>query len=394
MYRQAFRSAQIRARPELEKASRTTIAYFSTSQQLAANADAPPAGPTRPPKMATSGQRSRAAASEINSLVRNKSRGASSSSQTAAGPVGILDVRSLPRGGLRGRGGIRTSGRGGAEGGAAAAGQTRNPSRGPSPAGLGRFSRTGPGSAVRGGGPGRRGGAPGAASRGRRARAGNKNDDDKDAKRGPRQDPFEKMDPVEQEFDRAMRFGTRAAYNPSLTLDSLAPFMPASTSTAAGRTATVMQNLSILGTADPVGVPQDLQAKDYAQDLEVEGIRFFADAKAKAATEEYLQKKRREEAAGKEGEGATTSTEPIVKDAEEVVRTVILDRAIVGRHEKLAFAEDAVGVARSWHLRAETYTQKDVETFEKKLKSLLSSSGARAKPKAPAKAQAKAPARA
>jgi len=199
------------------------------------------------------------------------------------------------------------------------------------------------------------------------------------------------MDPAEQEFDNAMRFGTKTQYTPSLTLESLAAFMPANASTAQGRTATVVQNLSTLGTADPVGAPQDLQAKSYAQDLEDEGVRFFADAKARDAAEAYLQKKRQDEAAGKDGEEAAASTERIIQDAEEAIRKVILDKAVAGQHEKPQFAADPVGVARSWHLRAETYAQKDIDSFEKKLKSLVGG-GAAAGGKAgkKGKAQAKA----
>lgn len=195
------------------------------------------------------------------------------------------------------------------------------------------------------------------------------------------------MDPAEQEFDDAMRFGVKAPYKPSFTVESLSAFMPANTSTAAGRSATVVQNLSVLGTADPIGAPQALQARNYAQDLEDEGIRFFADAKAKDAAETYLQRKRQEEAASKEGEDAAPpSTERIINDAEEAIRKVVIDKAIAGQHEKPQFAADPVGVARSWHLRAETYAQKDVESFEKKVKSLVG--GARAVKKGKAQAQA------
>ncbi|KID60413.1 hypothetical protein MAN_09946, partial [Metarhizium hybridum] len=122
-------------------------------------------------------------------------------------------------------------------------------------------------------------------------------------------------------------------------------------------------SLSALGTADPVGVPQDLQARSYAEDLESEGLRFFADAKAREAAERYLQEKRAEGAGEGEGE--------IIRDAGESVRSVVLDKAVRGEHEKMVFKEGPVGVARNWHLRAETYTGKDVESFENKLNSLV-----------------------
>jgi hypothetical protein len=176
------------------------------------------------------------------------------------------------------------------------------------------------------------------------------------------------MDPYEEQFDKDMRFGVTSAYKPSLTLDSLSAFAPATPTSAAGRHATALENLSALGTADPVGVPQDLQARSYAQDLETNGLRFFADAKSKAATEQYLQESRTE------GEGV------IISGAEESVRQVIFDKAIRGEHEKMVFAQEPVGVGRNWHLRAETYTGKDIESFQKKLTSLVGAKADARKP--------------
>ncbi|KAF4504274.1 hypothetical protein G6O67_008446 [Ophiocordyceps sinensis] len=187
------------------------------------------------------------------------------------------------------------------------------------------------------------------------------------------------MDLAEKEFDDAMQFGTITHYNPSLTLASLAEFMPATPSTPAGRAATALQNLSLMGPTDPIGAPQDLQARSYAQDLEVAGVRFFANATAIEAAEEFLQLKRRDEAAAKAGEGekgdassVNGSEERIIQPADETVRQVIVDKAIAGHHEAPQYATDPVGLARSWHLRAETYAPTDVDKFEKKLQSLLS----------------------
>lgn len=179
------------------------------------------------------------------------------------------------------------------------------------------------------------------------------------------------MDPQEQQFDDAVRFGTRTAYTPSLTKEALTAFVPATPSTRESRLATVMENLNILGgRADPVGVPQNLQARNYAEEVESNGARFFADAKAREAAEQHLQEKRRQqlEAEGKEVPG---EQQPIIQDAEEAVRKAILDYAVAGKHETPRFATDPVGIARAWHLRAGTYTQRDVESFEKKLASML-----------------------
>ncbi|KIE01270.1 hypothetical protein MAJ_02611, partial [Metarhizium majus ARSEF 297] len=314
----ALRSVCARARPEVQRtgyALKNYFRHFSTSQSLAPDEASTPTPPSQPSVR----QRTRDAASQISSLVkrgrggsRGSSRGGGSSGQRQAAqpPAGsapkVIDVKSLPKGAAASR----------------------------------------------------------AAARRERGAARARDDDkDKQKKLGRRQDPFEAMDPYEEQFDRDMRFGAATAYAPRLTPESLAPFAPATPSSAAGRRATVLGNLSALGTADPVGVPQDLQARSYAEDLESEGLRFFADAKAREAAERYLQEKRAE---GKgEGEGE------IIRDAGESVRSVVLDKAVRGEHEKMVFTEGPVGVARNWHLRAETYTGKDVESFEKKLNSLV-----------------------
>lgn len=185
-----------------------------------------------------------------------------------------------------------------------------------------------------------------------------------------------------------------------MTKETLAAFVPATPSTQEGRLATVMENLNILGgRADPVGVPQHLQAKSYADEVEANGARFFADLKAREAAEEYLQEKRKLElelaSAGEEGkeEKAAPAEEqkqqqPIIHDVEEAVKKTILESVVEGKHEKPKFATDPVGISRSWHLRAGTYTQKDVETFEKKLTSLLGAAGAAGGAKGGKKAKA------
>ncbi|KAK9437587.1 hypothetical protein VB005_08580 [Metarhizium brunneum] len=364
----ALRSVSARARPEVQRTGYALKNYFrdfSTSQSLAADEASAPTPPSQPSVR----QRTRDATSEISSLVkrgrggsRGSSRGGSLSGQRQAAqpPAGsapkVIDVKSLPKGLSRGRGGFRGRGGGGRGGQVGAVPSQGQPHRAQPPAGN-RFSRPsgGRGSALRGGRGGRGRGAARGAARGR--------DDDKDKQKrlGRRQDPFEAMDPYEEQFDRDMRFGAATAYAPRLTMGSLAPFAPATPSSAAGRRATVLGNLSALGTADPVGVPQDLQARSYAEDLESEGLRFFADAKAREAAERYLQEKRAEGEC--EGE--------IIRDAGESVRSVVLDKAVRGEHEKMVFREGPVGVARNWHLRAETYTGKDVESFENKLNSLV-----------------------
>jgi hypothetical protein len=214
-------------------------------------------------------------------------------------------------------------------------------------------------------------GRGGRGGRGRGGRGGNrgdrrKDDDDKDRNRD--RNEFNNLDPDEQSFDDSIRFGMRSEYTPSLTLESVNQFAPVAPSTASGKSAAVMQNLSVLGTADHVGAPEAFQAKYYASETEAGGIRFFADTEAKKAAEQYLQEKAKVE--GKEATG------PIIADTEEAIRQVITQRAIQGQHETPKFASDPVGVSRSWHLRSETYTTHDVNSFQTKLTSLLDKKGA------------------
>jgi hypothetical protein len=200
-------------------------------------------------------------------------------------------------------------------------------------------------------------------------------------------------------FDRALSFGERLPYTPSLDVESLKDFMPAVPSGSTGRTATVMENLSILGTADHVGTSPGFHGQRYERELQRMGVRFFADTNDVTMTEEYIRSKvagRRAakaraavadaEAAGEQPptlEAEPLKTEPFIRGAEDSVKQVILQRAVEGRHEKPVFAEDPAGVARARHLRSGTYRQKDVEIFEDTLNSLLAS----AKPTKQKKAQ-------
>lgn len=409
MSSQALRSVY-RARPELgpvgsAAALRGFLRPFSTTPS---RLDETPsdAGASNNNNKPTARQRTRAAASEINSLVKNRpsSGGNAQNAQKPAGAASttpqqprVIDVKSLPRGGmLRGRGGLRARGTGTGPGAASgnrfAAGANNNKGK-TSALNAGRGGRAAGG---RGGTGGNRfGGGGGGAGKGRFAKkkttegeAGSKAAAAA-GPRGKRQDPFERMDPQEQQFDDAMRFGTKTAYSPALTKDALAAFVPAMPSTPESRLATVLENLNILGgKADPVGVPQNLQAKNYADEVEARGARFFADVKARDAAEAYLREKRTQQLLA---EGKTVSEEelkkPIVQGAEEAVRTAILEQAVGGKHETPRFATDPVGIARAWHLRAGTYTQRDVEGFEKKLTALLG--GGHAKGGKSGKAQAK-----
>ncbi|KAL7799401.1 hypothetical protein V8C43DRAFT_274949 [Trichoderma afarasin] len=381
MSSQSLRSIY-RARPELAQAGNALRGYFRQFSTTQSQLDEAPADPNAKP---TARQRTRAAASEINSLVKNRTpgqgaRNPTDSSATPAQPR-VIDVRSLPKGGmLRRPGGLRGRGTGAATGTGTGGPSAPGAPRAASPTGN-RFSaanRGRGGSALGAGRGGRTAGRPGGRPGAGKGRAAKKTEGEGGNKaagaagpRGKRQDPFERMDPQEQQFDDAVRFGTRTEFKPSLTKEALTTFVPATPATPEGRLATVMENLSILGgRADPVGVPQGLQAKNYADEVQDNGARFFADVKAREAAEQYLQEQRREKLLA-EGKEVPAEQQPIIKDAEEAVKKAILDQAVAGKHETPRFATDPVGISRAWHLRSGTYTQRDVEKFEKKLTTLL-----------------------
>lgn len=413
MNRQSLRSICARAGPEIHRTGCALQNYFrefSTSQWVLESNDSPS---DSNPSASSARQRSRAAASEISSLAKQKNP--SGTSQNSALPTAapttaqprVLDVRSLPRGrGTRGRGrggGAFRGGRG--QGQIGTAHQSQSPGAQSPPLTSGnRFSR--PGVAGRGsftarGSRGRGGRGRGASSRGGRAGRGRRfsrsdapdGGDDKDKRQlDKKNESAELMDVYEAQFDRDMRFGTTSSYQPSLTLDALADFAPAVPSGAMGRHASILASLSALGPTDPIGMPQDLPASSYAADLERAGLRFFADSKSRDAAEQFLQQKQQQQqqqeaktaADGQDNSSSSSSSNNLldnkteggaavtrIQDAEESVRQVILDQAVEGKHEKMTFATAPVGLARAWHLRAETWTKQDVDTFEKKLTSLV-----------------------
>ena len=159
-----------------------------------------------------------------------------------------------------------------------------------------------------------------------------------------------------------------------MTLESLAPHMPAVASSYNNQVASVHQNLSALGTADQVGHPAGLPPTMYARDLKVSGLRYFADVESKERTEAHLQQRRAGAAEFKLGEGVPeeVNTARIIGDAEEAVKKVVLDQVVAGRHEAPKFTTDPLATARNWHLRSETWGPKETKAFESKLASLLS----------------------
>jgi hypothetical protein len=198
------------------------------------------------------------------------------------------------------------------------------------------------------------------------------------------------LDPAEQELDKAMRFGVAENYEPKLDVNSVLEFAPASGINAAGKRAAVLQQLSTLGAGEHVGAPMVLVPRNNAEALEQQGLLFFASPAEKEAVEAYLQEKKRQEelakqqsegAEGAEGESAAQTqaeaaakavapVEPIITSAEESVRNVIVDAAVSGKHEAPAFATDMHSIVRSIQLRTGSYKAKDMAAFMAKLEKL------------------------
>ncbi|RDA92891.1 hypothetical protein CP533_3883 [Ophiocordyceps camponoti-saundersi (nom. inval.)] len=206
----------------------------------------------------------------------------------------------------------------------------------------------------------------------------------------------------ERVLDTQLRFGESTVYNPSFSKSDLDLFMPSEPSSAAGRRATVLENLCTLAGGTSVGVDENLGKHNHARRMKTDGIRYFVDLKdrdaivpnivrwrknqkrnqggkiIKAALEnqqgqqqEAVATTGKETVAAEKGVAAAVSHAPVMWSAEESIRKTITDRAILGKYERPAFATDPVGIARAWHLRAGTYSSKDVESFERKLLSIL-----------------------
>ncbi|RDA88874.1 hypothetical protein CP532_5430 [Ophiocordyceps camponoti-leonardi (nom. inval.)] len=386
---------------------------FSTSQRLPAEGEEKPT---------TIRQKSQAAIGEMTSVLMGN--GKHDPHQAPGKSVGVkarpsvIDVKILPKGGIRPLGG------------------------------KGRFA-----------GPGQAGRTPGATSAGnarsrrgwRKGKTGEKKGEEEDEESMQGQRDSDGMTVEERVLDRRLRFGETALYEPSLSMPDLEPFMPAEPSSAAGRRAIVLENLCVLAGGNSVGVAANLGPHVDARAFKANGMRYFADLEDRDAAERFLQAQRAakeareaEKAAAaastdpkdkqqqqqgqKEAEATTESTTeskgaeadatteskgtetdatteskgaeidattetkeaeaekegaaekqveaapqrpPIMQSADENVKKAIVDSAILGNYEKPVFATDPVGIARSWHLRSGTYGAKDVESFERKLLSLL-----------------------
>lgn len=399
MSRHALRSTLSRVRPEIEHNCLPHTTYFRQFSSTPSQWDesSPSGTPNHPPKPSFR-QRAQGASNEVSSLVRrgrggggggngaNSSRGnrfaglarggsGSNTLKDSDGTPRVLDVRSLPtgfrgRGGLRGRGGFRGSGR-----------------------------RPQPGDRQRGSSNNR-----GKSRREGTSRGGPRNDDPDDG--GKEAAEMELL--AEEAFQRAMRQGERTVFNPDVSLQDLQAYMPTFASGAAGRKATIMENLAQLGTNDGVNAPGELQPSTYAEELKRDGLVFFAELREREYTEKYLQEEKQREAdlaeakaffsnenaevppkeipAEEEEEGKKSSQDvkaqhdpakgqqqqQLIGNVEDSVKKVIFDRAISGLYEQPKAPSGPKELARAHNLLSGTYTMANVNAFAKKLDSLLS----------------------
>lgn len=379
-----------RARPELHKTGQALSNYFrefSTTQSLAD--DAAPSGNSSSSNTGRGNavrQRGRAAASAINNMVRSRGpspngagqapnsgwrggRGGGRGGTAAPGGGGaprVLDVRSLPRGGFRGRGrggqpgGNRFGGQsGGGRGGMGGRGGFGGGSRGGSSGGVGGRS----------GGGARRGGGDGEGGRGGLREGGRRQAEEE-------VNPFAHMDEVEAAYDKELRFGSTREYQPKLDADSLLEHGPAAPTSAASRRATVLGSLNAMGggTGDAVGSSTGYLPSAVEGRVQDDGLAFFANRESKALVEEHLQAKKREQQQSEGGDEAAAegvATQPVFTPASDAVKQAIVDVAIEGKHETPVFATDVYGVVRSQQLHTRGYSAAAMAKFQAKLQSLV-----------------------
>ncbi|KAI6783280.1 uncharacterized protein J7T54_004307 [Emericellopsis cladophorae] len=355
MHRQTLRSVTRRTAPaDVESLSAYFHQSFSTSTYFQADEPAPSDKPFNVRS------KSLAAADKIKNLVGGQTRPAPAprSNPGATGPK-IVDIKSLPRGGLRGRGGFR--GRGGASAGASAGGAGGGPNR---------FAGASRGNAARGG----RGGASARGRRGNAVRKGRKKGEEGEEgdRKDRRFDQGHAVEPEAQAFMDTMRYGVTTTFNPSVTTKSLEGHFPAVPSGQHGALASVHQSLAALGGGNRVGLPDEHTPKDNARDLHTTKFRYFSDVESKDRVEAHLQARYK-------------TDKQQVLPADEHVRKVVWEQAVLGKHEAPQFADakNSTQIARNWQLRNETWQPREASIFEAKVASLLE----RAKPKGGAKQQ-------
>lgn len=227
-----------------------------------------------------------------------------------------------------------------------------------------------------------RGGRGGAArARGGRGRGKGRRGEEGDGEGRDRKNrginPLDVQEPEQKEFEDAVRFGTTTEYSPKLTLEDLKLHLP---SVPGQNGANVHASLATLGTADHVGLSGEFTPQLFAKDLRENGLRYFADLEDKRRTEKFLSKK-------KPFNKAEKGTQ-VIQAAEQAIRERVIETVVAGKIEAPKYVDaskDAVQISRNWHLRSETWGNKETRLFEEKLTSLLSKGK-----KAPAQATKKA----
>ncbi|TEA18972.1 hypothetical protein C8034_v010874 [Colletotrichum sidae] len=415
MHPQALRSAGSRIKPDVV-AVKTCIRTLTTTH-IRPSDDASNNSTGSGARQPTGRERSRAAASEINQLLRSgSSKSAStpaagtpstkppssftaapapaaasaSASPAPAKPNAIIDVKTLPSrtgtnfvrlpSSFRGRGGFP---RGGGFGG--------NTRGGSGAGGRGGFAARG-----RGAGRGGRGGA-GRGGRGGKPRTRRDNDaDDADANlaRSETWTRFFRPETEEEHtYVRAREQGLPEPFVPSVatlsaaSLLAHAPALPlCGDASVQGTESVVLQGLRDVATNTAPGLIR--QSTEYTArglaDRKHGGIHFWADPEQKRQFAEQI---------AQTPEAEQSRFVKAVKDArladgaEKAVREYIADRMVKGKHETPVFLADVgatpVLVATQKHLHNETYTNVDAKKFDAKLAQLVAR-----KPAAPAKGKA------
>ncbi|OTA64163.1 hypothetical protein K449DRAFT_381107 [Hypoxylon sp. EC38] len=309
--------------------------------------------------------------------------------QTQAQRSNVINVKSLPRGGLNGTGfrRLNLSNTGGSTDRSASGpniirGGFRGRGQGPTTTTSSSFGMRGPRPQGREGGgvsfnrddrPRRaRGSRAGGGSGGRRRRR--YGEDREDGKKRDEEEKSQGMEPRVKAYLDQKEMGTTMAFNPSLSLESLTGWGPAvaTSGTPFGQGEIVMRQARILGGGQHFH-PQYLMPPDDIRAGYRDGTGIFVppSEEAKQWTKQVLKDK------------------PIVAPPE--VKTAILEDALLGKYDgpKYADPKDTVGTIRSYVKRDGTWNVQAERRIEEKVSTLLPASrptgqagGQEARPKA------------
>lgn len=188
-------------------------------------------------------------------------------------------------------------------------------------------------------------------------------------------------------LDHVNRFGAVAEFQPKID-QSLIDLVPVGPSTPASRRAAVLKVLETIGSTDSTSLTSNIQVSGYIAELEKYGLQYFADPADKDAVKQRL-----EELATAVGEGDAPANPVKLAEVQESLKQLILDQAVLGKHEAPQYAEDTAGTIKSQFLRSSSYRQREITQFEAKLNSILGKIKAAPAPKKAEQADAAAPAK-